>query len=216
MKKSLLIGLLSAVMLSVSTVSAGASLLNIEFQGTGTSVPYHGLYAGYYDVTIDGELDRLICDDVAHTIYPGDSWQAWEFTFSDMQNGAIGKFTGLEKYSQAGWLFGQMPAMIPLVQAQMQAAIWTIMAPSAGVPLDGLAERFFLQATDGSHNSFDWSNTMTVLTPSPLGSGQEFLRHTTPVPEPSAFILFGSGLGVITMTMAWKRSKENIGAKMAL
>ena len=216
MKKSLLIGLLSAVMLSVSTASAGASLLNIEFQGTGTSVPYHGLYAGYYDVTIDGELERLLCDDVAHTIYPGDNWQAQEFTFSDMQNGAIGKFTGLEKYSQAGWLFGQMQPMIPLVQAQMQAAIWTIMAPSAGVPLDGLAERFFLQATDGSHDSFDWSNTMTVLTPSPLGSGQELLRHTTPVPEPSAFILFGSGLGVITMTMAWKRSRENIEANMAL
>lgn len=214
MKRSSLIGLLSGVVLCTLGVVAQAaqvSLVNVQFVDKGSSVPYHGIWAGYYDAKIDGILDQVMCDDVTRLIYPGNTWKARELTFADMQSGASGKFANTVKYSEVGWLFSQTPSATRSVRAQIQAAIWTIMSPNAGVPLDPLAQQYFTQATSGLYDSYDWSHVMTVLTPSPFPSGQEFLRQAAPVPEPSAFLLFGSGLMVITMAgVIKKRSTMNI------
>lgn len=196
MKKSLQ-GVLSAVVLSVCAISAEAATVPIEFVGVGVSIPYSGAYAGYYDAFVNGVPTSVFCDDATHAIFSGDKWDADELTYADMQYGAMGKFADVTKYSQVGWLYSQTQSATALVRAELQAAVWTIMSPSAGITLDSTAQDFLSQATDGTHDNFDWSHTMTVLTPNPLNSGQEFLKDPTPVPEPAAYVLFSSGIIVL-------------------
>lgn len=206
MKKLLLIGVLSSALCSSF---AHANLVDVQFVGPGTSILYHGVYAGYYQAKINNVLDFVICDDVTRIIYSGNTWKAQELTYGDMQNGANGKFANLEKYSQASWLFDQLDEATPSLRAQMQAAIWTIMSPTAGVTLDPLAHNYFIEATNGTHNTQDWSNIMTVLAPAPSKSGQEFLRHAS-VPEPGSVLLFGSGLALLAGFTGFTRKTKTI------
>lgn len=207
MKKSLLIGLLSSALCGAGF--AHATLVDVQFVGPGTSIPYYGVYAGYYQAKINDILDFVMCDDVTRIIYSGNTWKAQELTYADMQNGKNGKFADLKKYSQASWLFDQTDEAAPFLRAQMQAAIWTIMSPTAGVTLDPLAQSYFAEATNGTHNAQNWSNVMTVLAPAPSNSGQEFLRHAS-VPEPGSVLLFGSGLALLAGFTGFVRKTKTI------
>lgn len=189
---------ISAAMISLTSMTASASFastvnsVNVQFINQGTSVPYHGEYAGYYNAKVDGVDTIVMCDDFTALINYGQTWQANEFTYADVMSGASTKFSGVSKYSQAGWLFGQTAAVTPSVRAQMQGAIWNIMTPGS-VVMDPLALSYYMAATNGTHNSYDWSNVMKVLTPTPAASGQEFLT-AAPVPVPASVWLLGSGL----------------------
>lgn len=211
MKKSLLIGLLSALALGSSMTTAHASVVNVKLVSEGTSVPYHGVYAGEYLANIDTILSGVVCDDALHIIHNGDSWQANRITYTDMQNGISGRFADLVKYSQVSWLFDQMlTAATPTIKANEQAAIWAITSPSAGIPLDPLALSYFNQATDGSHNLLNWSATMDVLRPTQDVLGQEFLVRAAPVPAPPAYMLFLSGLVVLTGYVRKAKSQRSV------
>lgn len=188
MKKTFLA--VSAALLGFASATAGASLVNVQFINQGTSVPYHGVYAGYYNAKIDGVDTLVMCDDFTTPISYNQSWTANEFTYADVMGGASTKFSGTSKYSQAGWLFSQTAAATPSVRAQMQGAIWNIMTPGS-VVMDSLAQSYYNAATDGSHDTYNWSGTMKILTPTPAASGQEL---AAPVPTPAAAWLLGSGL----------------------
>lgn len=205
MKKLLLTGLFSSALCGAGF--AHANLVDVQFVGPGTSVPYHGVYAGYYQAKINDILDFVMCDDVTRIIYPGNTWKAQELTYGDMQSGSNGKFANLVKYSQASWLFEQTDEATPFLRSQMQAAIWTIMSPSAGVTLDPLAQSYFAEATNGTHNAQNWSSIMTVLAPAPSQSGQEFLRHAS-IPEPGSLVLFGSGLALLAGFTGFSRKAK--------
>ena len=189
---------ISAAMISLASMTASASFastvnsVNVQFINQGSSVPYHGEYAGYYNAKVNGVDTIVMCDDFTTLINYGQAWQANEFTYADVMGGASTKFSGTQKYSQAGWLFGQTAAVTPSVRAQMQGAIWNIMTPGS-VVMDPLAQSYFNAATNGTHNAYDWSNVMKVLTPTPAASGQEFLT-AAPVPVPASVWLLGSGL----------------------
>lgn len=193
MKKLSLVVSVAMFLLALITANAVmAATVSVQFINQGTSVPYHGVYAGYYNAKIDGLNALVLCDDFTTWVSYGQSWTANEFTYADVQGGASTKFSGVQKYSQAGWLFSQTAATTLAVRAQMQGAIWNIMTPGS-VVMDPLAQSYFNAATNGTHDTYDWSSVMKVLTPTPFASGQEFLTPT-PVPVPAAIILFGSGL----------------------
>ncbi|OHA84218.1 MAG: hypothetical protein A2937_01760 [Candidatus Yonathbacteria bacterium RIFCSPLOWO2_01_FULL_47_33b] len=176
----------------MTATAAFAATVNVQFINQGTSVPYHGVYAGYYNAKIDGVDSIVFCDDFTTGINYGQAWTANEFTYADVIGGAGTKFSGVSKYSQAGWLFSQTAAATPSVRAQIQGAVWNIMAPGS-VIMDPLAQNYYNLATNGTHNTYNWSGVMKVLTPTPSGSGQEFLTPTV-VPVPASVWLLGSGL----------------------
>ena len=188
----------SAAMISLASMTASASFaatvnsVNVQFINQGTSVPYHGVYAGYYNAKVDGVDTIVMCDDFTTPIGYNQTWTANEFTYADVMGGASTKFSGTTKYAQAGWLFGQTAAVTPSVRAQMQGAIWNIMTPGS-VVMDPLAQSYFNAATSGAHDTYNWSGVMKVLTPTPTASGQEFLT-AAPVPVPASVWLLGSGL----------------------
>lgn len=172
---------------------AQAATVTVEFIGPGTSVPYHGVYAGYYIADVNGTPTAVMCDDFTTVIHAGDTWSANVFTYADVLGGASTKFSGITKYAQVGWLYSQTATATPQDRAQIQGAIWNIMTPGS-VPMDALAQWYHDQATDGTHNGFNWSTVMKVFTPDPHNAGQEFLVTPTPVPLPASAFLFGSGM----------------------
>lgn len=193
--KSLFLNVLLAFLLAMFlwTNGARAATVTIEFIGKGSSIPYHGVYAGMYEVLIDGEQDFVMCDDFTARIHPGDTWEAKEYVYAGIRRNAQPKFSGKEKYGEVGWLFAQAIPATPAVRAQIQGAIWNIMTPGS-VAMDPLAQSYYNQATDGTHGDFNYKNVITVLTPHPYIAGQEFLRPVTAVPIPSGILLLGSGM----------------------
>ena len=110
-------------------------------------------------------------------------------------------------YRPAGWLFSQIGTLAPTDyagQADIQEAIWKIMAPGYTLVGSG-ASSWFTAATSGFYDGFNWSNVMRVVTTNPLIQNsidlQEFLvgPGITVVPVPAAAWLFGSALGVLAL-----------------
>lgn len=137
-----------------------------------------------------------MCDDFTARIYPGDTWEAKEYTYAGIQSDAQPKFSGKEKYGEVGWLFAQTATATPSVRAQIQGAIWNIMTPGS-VAMDPLAQSYYNQATDGTHGGFNYKDLMTILTPHPSIAGQELLRRVAPVPIPPSILLLGSGVALL-------------------
>ena len=193
-----------AVALFCVTPVAQASLVTVELVGVGDSIPYHGVLAGYYIAKINGVEKRVVCEDFTTWVNLGQTWQAYEYTYADIQAGASTKFSGAQKYSEVGWLFSQMASATPGARAQMQGAMWNIMTPGS-VVMDPLAQSYYHQATDGTHNTFDFSGVGKVLTPNPYRSGQDFFVVTAPVPLPAGMLLFMSGLA----SLSWFARKRH-------
>lgn len=179
--------------------SGGAFSVPVELVGVSDSVPYEGVYAGFYELNIDGTTTLAMCDDVLTSMSIGDTWEGVWYTKSDVDAGASVKFSGADqsvRYSQAGWLFSQAASVAPQERARIQAAVWNIMTPS-GIAMDATAQSYYDSATGGLYDAFLWENIMRVLTPNPFGAAQEMFveaPEVTAVPIPSAFLLFGSGL----------------------
>ena len=193
--------------------SALANAASVTFTGVANSVDRGGAYTGFYDLTIDTQSILAMCDSRNSFVNPPVTWTADIRSFGDIQAGAVGKFNSpstaatLAKYSQAGWLYSQIAAQGPTnysAQADIQEAIWKIMLP--GYTLVGAgASAFYASATDTTHDAFDWSAVMRVVTPNPLVQEnidtQEFLigPDFNVVPVPAAVWLFGSAVGLMTV-----------------
>lgn len=194
--------------------AAAANASSVTFNNVANSVNRGGVYSGFYSLTLDTETILGLCDSRNSQVNPPVTWTADIRSFADIQAGAVGKFNSpstaatLAKYSQAGWLFSQISTLAPndyAGQADIQEAIWKIMTPSYALVGAG-ASAWFLSATDTTHDAFDWSSVMRVVTANPLIQGgndvQEFLVGPV-VPVPAAVWLFGSALGI----MGWARRK---------
>ena len=191
--------------------SAAAHAATVTFTGVANSVNRGGVYTGFYGLQLDAETILGLCD--ARFSQVGSTWTADIRSYADIQAGAVGKFNSpstpasLAKYSQAGWLFSQIGTLAPTDyagQADIQEAIWKIMAPGYTLVGSG-ASSWFTAATSGLYDGFNWSNVMRVVTTNPLIQNsidlQEFLvgPGITVVPVPAAAWLFGSALGVLAL-----------------
>jgi hypothetical protein len=204
---------LATATLLLAAVAAQAS--SVTFNGVANSVNRGGVYAGFYSLTLDTETILGLCDARYSLVNPPTTWTADIRTFADIQAGLVGKFNNPSNpitkanYSRAGWLFSQIGTLAPndySGQADIQEAIWKIMSPSY-VLVGGGAGAWYASATDTTHDSFDWSAVMRVVTPNPAVQTsidvQEFLVGPV-VPVPAAVWLFGSALGA----MGWLRRRS--------
>ena len=78
--------------LSLAAFRVNAATVTVQFLNHGTSIPYHGAYAGEYNATVNGVNTSVVCDDFLTEIVTGQTWVANEFTYADIQNGAVTKF----------------------------------------------------------------------------------------------------------------------------
>lgn len=189
--------------------AATANAASVTFNNIANSIDRGGVYSGFYALTIDTQAILGLCDSRNSDVNPPVTWTADIRTYADIQAGALGKFNSpstaatLAKYSQAGWLYSQIAAQGAgnyAAQADIQEAIWKIMIPTYGL-IGGGALAFYTAATDTTHDSFDWSGVMRVVTANPLFQErdvQEFLIGVVPVP--AAVWLFGSALGVLGLS----------------
>ena len=198
-----------AAALLLSGVTANAA--TVTFTGVLNSVDRGGVYTGFYGLQLDAETILGLCD--ARYSEVGTTWTADIRSYAEIQAGAVGKFNSpstpasLARYSQAGWLFSQIGTLAPTDyagQADIQEAIWKIMAPGYTLVGSG-ASSWFTAATSGFYDGFNWSGVMRVVTPNPLIQNsvdlQEFLvgPGIAVVPVPAAAWLFGSALGVLAL-----------------
>jgi len=204
----------AATLILAATVANAAS---VTFNNVANSVDRGGVYSGFYSLTLDTESILGLCDSRNSFVNPPITWTADIRSYADIQSGAVGKFNSpstaatLAKYSQSGWLFSQIGTLLPTDyngQADIQEAIWKIMTP-AYVLVGGGAAAWYASATDTTHDAFDWTGVMRVVTPNPASQSsidvQEFLVGPV-VPVPAAVWLFGSALGL----MGWVRRKASV------
>jgi len=208
------IPLRSLLVATVMLASAAANASSVTFNNVANSVNRGGVYSGFYSLTLDTDVILGMCDSINAQVSPPVTWTADIRTFADIQAGAVGKYNSpstaatLAKYSQAGWLFSQIATLLPTDypgQADIQEAIWKIMVPTYTLVGAG-AGAWYTAATGGTHDAFDWSAVMRVVTPNPLAQEavnvQEFLigPDMNVVPVPAALWLFGSALGVLGLS----------------
>ncbi len=204
--------LAAATLLTASVVANAAS--TVTFTDVANSVNRGGVSAGFYSLTIDGQALLGLCDSVNAQVNPPITWTADILTYANIQAGAVGKFNSpstaatLAKYSQAGWLFSQIGTLAIndyAGQADIHEAIWKIMVPGYALVGAG-AGAWYTSGTDTTHDAFDWSAVMLVVTPNPLNQEtfdvQEFLigPGATVVPVPAAAWLLASAIGLMGLT----------------
>jgi len=200
-----------AVAATLMLAATAANAASVTFNNVANSVNRGGVYSGFYSLTIDGQGILGLCDARFSLVNPPVTWTADVLTYSDIQAGLVGKFNNPSNpitkanYSRAGWLFSQISTLAPndySGQADIQEAIWKIMSPSYAL-VGGGAAGWYASATDTTHDAFDWTGVMRVVTPNPLiqqsTDVQEFLVGPGPqvVPVPAAVWLFGSALGIM-------------------
>jgi len=190
--------ILRSLFLVVATLLASsiANAASVQLVGTASSQNRGGALAGFYSLTIDGTPLLAMCDDRDTHVNVGDIWTADVYGYSTI-NGGGGKFGPAPvKYSQVGYLFSLAPSASATDQASIDEAIWKIMTPT--VSISPAAQPYYTSATDGTHDSFDYTNFMQVVTPRPHTASQEYLivpGQVPPasVPLPSALWLLLSG-----------------------
>jgi hypothetical protein len=191
-------GVLSAALLAFSTWSPAGTLQLTGVGGTSAG----GVYTGAYLLTDNGKPMLAFCDDFDTNTYIGESWTATAYTLKDLADlkfdaaddpGALSD-NFLDDYQAAIYL-GQllMNTSDPQQINDLSFAIWGIFSANARAnsAYDAAALAFDNAAFAGSYAQNQYSSWV-VWTPDPADSSQEFV--VSPIPEPGALLLFGSGL----------------------
>ncbi|HAT68070.1 MAG: hypothetical protein A2481_01245 [Candidatus Yonathbacteria bacterium RIFOXYC2_FULL_47_9] len=182
----------------------------------GLSIPYPTvnpeMYAGFVEFDYNGKSILMMSDDYTTGISVDGVWTTNLYTYADVAAGtALVKFSSVQ-YAQVGWIWGQFGGFSQGfldsfpdsgVRAGMLAAVneavWKIMNPGAislGLAWDAyptLSSELYTLATDGTHDTFNWSNIM-VINSLTGDTSDEWLVSVSSVPEPRSSLLLLSGL----------------------
>jgi hypothetical protein len=205
--------LIALVMLAPASACL-AGTVTMQLTGVGNGTNYGGVYDSPYDISINGSGAMLLsCDDFATQISLGSTWAATTENASAVDNGVkftAGPFYGGNSlqttYSAAAWIATQLvtPAVMGNADKQIDysLALWELFDPSlTGGPItftgslngpDGQVPNVLNGAFAAVAGGYTGAN-VTVYTPDPLNSGQEFLR-VAPVPLPASLPLMLSGI----------------------
>jgi hypothetical protein len=214
MKRTLVVTLLSAVVLFCIPSAAQATATTFTLTSAGNIVD-HNYYVGPYTASITGGSTlQIICDNFNTNVHIGLTWTAIANTFSDPTFLSKVKLAGisttgksaLQNYEAAAWLAEQILANLSNATkvGDLQFALWAIFSSqakgSAGFTAGAAAD--YQTAINGVYTTNQFSN-VTFWTPNPSYASQEYIT-VTPVPEPSAVLLFGIGLVTLGVTLRRK------------
>jgi len=227
MKKALnLLGTLalSGALLSIP-VAAGTVSLTIS--GTGPNGTYNGDQVFPYYISVNnGSVLDMMCDDAQTTIGVPYTWNAYanSLTLANITNSAL-KFSTISSNTNTVLIDYEAAALIEsdassnsfsnlnftgtsvtgVSIADANAAVWNIFDPNFSISQDNtLVSNLIANAkTAATAGGFNYGG-ITIYTPSPVGSSQEFLtgivtgsmnqNNQSPVPEPGTYALLGGGL----------------------
>ena len=173
--------------------------VNMTLTGVGTGANMGGVYTSPYVASINGVSTYVICDDFTTDVWVGDTWEANEYTLSEVGSSGPQKFTTPDRspysiqqeYDAAAVLAEDVMANIgnATLAGEYSYAIWTLFDPAA---IDGYGGNSLTGSQQSAVNSFRTAALtqaasggasgldVSIYTPNPLGAAQEFLVVNAP------------------------------------
>ncbi|HVY95031.1 MAG TPA: PEP-CTERM sorting domain-containing protein [Bryobacteraceae bacterium] len=218
--------------------------MTVTFDGTyGPGVPDpYGHYVTPYEITIDdgsGPVVQVVtCYDELNSVSPSESWQAYEYSLTDVVTG--GMFVGATAnvnsfsynstvgYQAIGWLSAQTYSNTSQ-EVALQYAIWNVFGTTQALTGSELTDYNNYESALASEvavgfTGFDFSNTVYLESydpasnPTSTTAPQPFVFAITPggggsfgVPEPGTIVMIGSGLLCLLGSLGFKRFASKRG-----
>jgi hypothetical protein len=215
------LGLLAAAPASFASVM-------MDLTGVGNGTNYGGVYDSPYDISINGLASMLLsCDDFATEINIGSTWTAMTENAASVDGSVkfstpYSPYTLQQTYSAAAWIATQLvtPAIMGNTNPQIDysLALWELFDPTLSGPINftgslngpdytgpGTGVPNVLSLAFAAVSGGYTGSNVTVYTPNPLDSGQEFLQ-VNPVPLPGALPLLFSGMAGLGTLICRRRA----------
>lgn len=173
--------------------------VNMTLTGVGTGAVMGGVYVSPYVASINGVSSYVICDDFTTDVWINDTWEANQYSLSDVGPTGPQKFTApdwspytiQQEYDAAALLAEDVIANMwnATLAGEYSYAIWTLFDPAA---INGYGGNSLTSSQQSAVNSFRTAALtqaasggasgldVSIYTPSPLGASQEYLVVSTP------------------------------------
>ena len=208
------------VVLALGAMIGGVPATGATLTLTGVSGNLYGdIYTAPYYISVNrGPAVPMMCDDDRTDISIGDSWTADSYALTAANLGDL-KFadegsasTMLNDYEEAAWIeSGVMKGSIN--PADGNAAVWSLFDSGFNTSLDHADVETILANAQTAVNSGKLNfSGITIYTPNPLNSSQEFIYGTvcnqpSGAPEPATCAMIGGGLILLVVIGRRRRSR---------